>query len=395
MAACGGGSGTYALQVGPTGYTAAELGALHRSQMATLAHLTAFGLAVSRGRMDEVARPFVEAEQQTLLLQKLATEVALRETGTDDARLRSLYQASPEYELVVRHLVILSERWRADAQRDSARARAAAALERVRAGEDFAMVAAEVSEEPGAAERGGLLRPGRRGDWVSEFWNTAASLPVGGVSGVVETEYGFHVLKLEERRVIPFEEVRSSVLSRLVDLEESLGTARTWADRQTASMQLHAEAIERWREGGPDPLALATWPGGSYTGQQFGRYLLTLSREDRERLASVDDAAYARVVASAARNALLADRAGELGIMLSEAEKAAGERRWHMTVEGWAATLGLGGLRRPAEVKQAALRALGSRQQSVQIARTQVDDMGAALAALYPVTLPPDTAGGA
>lgn len=359
-----------------------------------LANLTAFGLAVSRGRLDDVARPFVEAEQQTLLLQKLATEVALRESGTDDDRLRRLYEASPEYELVVRHLVILSERWRTDAQRDSARARAAAALERIRGGEDFAAVAAEVSEEPGAAERGGLLRPGRRGDWVSEFWDAASSLPVGGVSGVVETEYGFHVLKLEERRVIPFEEVRSSVLTRLVDLEESLGTARAWADRQTASLELHPEAIGRWRDGGPDALSLATWPGGTYTGQQFGRYLLTLSREERERLKAVDDAAYERVVASAARNALLADRAAELDITLSAAEKAAGERRWRMTVEERAAALGMSGLRGEEAIRQAALRALGSRQQSVQIARSQVDDMGAALRALYPVTFPSDAANG-
>jgi parvulin-like peptidyl-prolyl isomerase len=71
---------------------------------------------------------------------------------------------------VVRHLVVLSERWRPAAHRDSARAVATEALERARAGEAFEALAAEYSDEPGAAERGGLLEPGREGSWVPEFW---------------------------------------------------------------------------------------------------------------------------------------------------------------------------------------------------------------------------------
>lgn len=383
----------YTLVIGPTGFTALELGALGRAQQEVLGDLTAFGLAVSEGRLGEVARPFVEAEQQELLLQKLATEIAVRESGTDEAMLRQLYRATPEPELEVRHLVVLSERWRPDAHRDSARARAAAALARIQAGEAFETVAADVSDEPGAAERGGLLQPGRRGDWVREFWVAAESLSEGQVSDVVETEYGFHVLKLEERRAVPFEEVRSGVLTRLVDLTESLGRAREWADRETAALELHDEAVRRWREGGPDALSLATWPGGgSYTGQHLRRYLLTVSREDRARVAAADDGAFAQVVASAARNALLADRAEDLGITLSAAERAAGETRWRRQVQTWAATLGFMERRPVQAVRDAAVEALGSRQQSVQMARSEVADLGAALRYLYPVSFPGDTA---
>ncbi len=389
-AGCRGAPPEYALRVGHTGYTDRELGALGSQQLELLADLTAFGLAVSQQRLGEVARPFVEHERQALLLQKLATEVALRQSGTDEARLRELYGETPEYELVVRHLVRLSERWRPQAHRDSARAAAQAALERVRSGEDFAAVAAEVSEEPGAAERGGLLQPGRKSDWVSEFWSAASALEPGEVSNVVETEYGFHVLKLEERRPVPFEEVRSSVLTRLVDLDESLEQARRWASEQAAELELHQEAVARWRAGGPDALSLATWPGqGSYTGQQFGRYLLTLTDEERARLREADAPGYVRVVASVARNALLADRAAAAGIELSATERAAGQRRWRTQVEGWANTLGFEAGQSAAAVRARAVEALGAERQSVQIVRSRIDDMGAALRDLYEVHMPP------
>ncbi len=389
LGACRGRPVDYALRVGPTGYSKQQLAALGPSQIALLADLTAFGLAVSQGRIDEVARPFAEKERRSLLLQKLATEVALRMSGTDDARLRELYTASPEHELVVRHLVRLSERWRPESHRDSARAAAASALARIRAGEDFADVAGEVSEEPGAAERGGLLKPGRRGDWVEEFWDAASSLEVGGVSDVVETEYGFHVLKLEERRPVPFEEVRASVLTRLVDLDESLDRARAWAAEQVAEMKVHQEAIARWRDGGPDALALATWPGdGAYTGQEFTRYLLTLSDEERERADAAGPVDYARIVASAARNDLLADRAAEAGITLTVPERAAGAERWRRQVRGWANALGFTRGQSLEGMRKTARAALGSSQQSVAIARARVDDLGAALRELYPVSLP-------
>ena len=50
------------------------------------------------------------------------------------------------------------------------------ARQRALAGEDFAALAGEYSEEPGAAERGGLLQPGREGTWVDPFWQAALAL---------------------------------------------------------------------------------------------------------------------------------------------------------------------------------------------------------------------------
>lgn len=380
-----GGKVDYALQVGGTGFTAKELGMLDRAQQSRLADLTAFGLAVAQGRMDTVTKPYVQADARALLLQKLATEVAVQESGQDEEQLRRTYEQHPEYELTVRHLVIVSERWRPKAQRDSARAEAEAALARIRAGEDFAKVASEVSQEPGAAESGGLLKPGRKGDWVPEFWAAASALKVGQVSGVVETQYGFHVIKLIARRPIPFDEVRGSVLPRLVDLEAASGKAQAWAARQGKAVKLHPAAIADWREGGPDSLTLASWPGGHLDGADLNRYMLTLSIDDEARLEGLDSAAYDRVVNSVARNQLLAQRANQMGVTLTPAEQAGAAQRWQGRVADWAKSMGFHQGQSAKSVREAALEALGSSKQSVQIARAQVDSLSAALREVYPV----------
>ncbi len=66
------------------------------------------------------------------------------------------------------------------------------------AGDDFAELATEFTEDPGSKETGGEYTFGR-GRMVAEFEEAAFGLDEGGISEVVETQYGFHVIKLEEK----------------------------------------------------------------------------------------------------------------------------------------------------------------------------------------------------
>lgn len=81
---------------------------------------------------------------------------------------------------------------------DDVVAQAQQALDRINTGEDFAELASELSDDPGSAEFGGSLGVLIEGIYVDEFYDAAIALQqVGDVTGLVETEYGVHLIKLD------------------------------------------------------------------------------------------------------------------------------------------------------------------------------------------------------
>ncbi len=87
-----------------------------------------------------------------------------------------------------------------EAERDRVRAELAALRERVLKGEKFSMLATLYSQDPGSAKQGGELGFFSRGDMVGEFEAAAFALKPGEVSPIVETQFGFHIIQLVERR---------------------------------------------------------------------------------------------------------------------------------------------------------------------------------------------------
>ena len=101
--------------------------------------------------------------------------------------------------------------------KEAARKQAEEVLAKLRAGGDFAALATEHSDDPGSAARGGDLGfyPSER--VVKPFGDAVAKLKPGETSGLVETEYGYPIIRLHERRaagVAPFEEVRPALEAR-------------------------------------------------------------------------------------------------------------------------------------------------------------------------------------
>ncbi|MDR3120453.1 MAG: peptidylprolyl isomerase [Clostridiales bacterium] len=114
----------------------------------------------------------------------------------------------------VRHILFLYEGGENQRSNEATRALADKMLEKVRAGEDMAGLALEYSEDPAAAENEGEYSLTRADDFVPEFIEWAFSAKTGD-TGVVETSYGCHVMRLEARADTDLEGAREKIEAEL------------------------------------------------------------------------------------------------------------------------------------------------------------------------------------
>lgn len=225
-----------ALTIGPVAYSQDQLLGLPDSRRQSLAELTAFALAVADSSTTALGGPLIGEWEDALLLEILGAELTLEKNAIGDDVLEAQYLTNPKWELTVRHILFFSERWRSSDHRAEAQEKARRAMVSLVDGADFATTAAELSDEPGAKGRQGLLTPGREGSWVPEFWSAALVLEPGEISPVTETQYGYHILRLEDRTVVPFTEARS-VIARVVaaQLENPSDVLASWIEQRAGS----------------------------------------------------------------------------------------------------------------------------------------------------------------
>jgi peptidyl-prolyl cis-trans isomerase D len=113
------------------------------------------------------------------------------------------------------HILVKAEKGAPQAERDKAKARAESLLAEVRKNPNaFADIAKKNSEDPGSKDQGGDLGFFTRDAMVKPFSDAAFSLKPGEISNLVESDFGYHIIKLLEARggdVKPFEAVRASI----------------------------------------------------------------------------------------------------------------------------------------------------------------------------------------
>ncbi|HZE20304.1 MAG TPA: peptidyl-prolyl cis-trans isomerase [Candidatus Angelobacter sp.] len=132
--------------------------------------------------------------------------------------IRAYYEANPlEFtepaRAHARHILVSLPPGDAPA-RAAARAKAQEALRRAKAGEDFGSLAKELSDDRGSAAQGGDLGEITRGQVVKEFGDAVFALKPGELSGIVETQFGFHVIRLESlkpQRLRPLDDCRAEI----------------------------------------------------------------------------------------------------------------------------------------------------------------------------------------
>lgn len=116
-----------------------------------------------------------------------------------DAKLASEIDVSEEELASVRHILLMTQ-GKSDAEKEEIRKKMEGILARAKTGEDFAALAREYTDDPGSKENGGLYENFPKGQMVKPFEDAAFSLPIGEISDIVETRYGYHVLKIVDRK---------------------------------------------------------------------------------------------------------------------------------------------------------------------------------------------------
>jgi len=162
-----------------------------------------------------------------------------------DQQVQQYYQAHqkdfqvPE-EVKVRHILIKVPTG-ADAKTDAAaKQKAEDLLKQIKGGADFAALAKANSDDPGSKEQGGELGMIQRGVTVPAFEKAAFDLQPGQISDVIKTQFGYHILKVEEKQTAhlkPLDEVKAQILATLTRQQE--------ADQQASyAQQLATEAAK-------------------------------------------------------------------------------------------------------------------------------------------------------
>lgn len=168
----------------------------------------------------EVQRQIAVTQERILAEAQLAQveDAALPSAEAIDKHIRTIYKAEPERftipaEVHARHILITGTD-------DAARSKAEKILADLRAGADFEQLAREHSADPGSAAKGGDLGFFPKGKMVSAFEKAAFALKkTGELSPVVQTPFGFHIIRLEGRKpatVKPFDEVKDELRAETI-----------------------------------------------------------------------------------------------------------------------------------------------------------------------------------
>jgi parvulin-like peptidyl-prolyl isomerase len=156
--------------------------------------------------METLRRDIRTSEIERMYFEKLRFEEnPLRESEIDSAMKGDRYAT-------IRHILLMFRGTVNDSDKEVIRTKMQGILKRARAGEDFAKLAREFSEDPGSKNNGGLFEA-EKGQLVPSFEKVAFSIPIGEISDIVETQYGYHILKVIERK--PEDRPREELIENL------------------------------------------------------------------------------------------------------------------------------------------------------------------------------------
>ncbi|MDD5622586.1 MAG: peptidylprolyl isomerase [Actinomycetota bacterium] len=181
-----------------------------------------------------ISKKFLEDYLRSQLFSNKIYNTVTADASVTDAEVRQYYDDNKSTQFLVparmetSHILAMFP-WIVDGSeetevgRDEALSKIKTVQEKLNEGEDFADLAQQYSDDTTSAENGGKLGFISEGQMVDEFDKALFALDVGEVSGIVETEYGFHIIKAtgyEEEHIQKFSEVKEAIDTYLLNLQK-------------------------------------------------------------------------------------------------------------------------------------------------------------------------------
>jgi peptidyl-prolyl cis-trans isomerase C len=194
------------------------------------------GIAAQGLTLDELRRQTLMSLQIRKVLEaEVNSKVAVSDGEVDAFYKQNLDRFKEGESLHASHILIAVPQTATAAEKEQAKVKAEQILQQIRSGGDFAVLAREHSQDPGTAPKGGDLGFFQKGLMTPSFEKAAFDLKSGTISGVVETPFGFHIIKALERRparTVPFAEVGPQIKDFLVERQREAKLQQFIEDRK-------------------------------------------------------------------------------------------------------------------------------------------------------------------
>ena len=254
----------------------------------------------------------------------------------------STYQANQVR--VLQHILFRTPPNAVPEVRNVARKKAESALARVKKGADFGQLAAQLSEDPGSKRDNGFLPPSPKGKFVPVFDSVGWSLAPGAVSGVVETPFGYHIIK----RPSP-DAVRERLTAYLV---QNAGTRLDSIYMDSLAMinqiKISKGAAAAMRAAGENPeeartskKTLTSFKGGELTVGEFMRWVRALPPQYAAQLKQADDSMLTQFAKILTQNVLLLRQADSAKIGVTSEEWKGIEEHYRGQIDTLRVEMGL------------------------------------------------------
>jgi len=286
--------------------------------------------------------------------------------GVDTAGLAATYPTSDF--LSAQHILFVVPPTASPAQKDSVR-RFATKIRAELTAANFAVMAEKYSGDPGSAKQGGQLPVFRRGQMVPQFDSAVRALPPGAISGIVQTQFGYHIIRRNtyaEARQQFAQAVGGPAIERADSIYMSGLEASGHIKLAPNAAQTVKTVVGDLDAHAGDKTVLATWIGGDFTVSRLVRWLSAAPSKEQmaDQVRQMPDSSVDQILKQVLRNELVLRAADSAKIVLDSAELVALHARYTSAVVNiWSglgvspASLADSGKTVPAREKIAAARA--------------------------------------